>query len=67
MNPWAPVAIIAIFLLVAQTVGFGLWSRRCDFGLDFSSQIRHNARIVNYSGHYNVSLSDRCLRNPLEC
>lgn len=54
MNYCPFVALCAIFLLVVQTVAFGIWGRACEFGLDFPSQFRHNSRIVNYQGYYDA-------------
>lgn len=59
MNYWAPVALIAIFLLIAQTVGFGIAWRACQFGLDFKTQFSHNTPLINNSGLFNVS-HNRC-------
>lgn len=58
MNFCGPVAFIAIFLLICQTVFFGIAHRACEFGLDFPSQFRHNTRTVINSGKHNVTLSD---------
>lgn len=67
MNYATPIAFIAIFFLIVQTVLFGAAWRACQFSLDIPSQLVHNGPIVNNSGPHHVTLNDRCLRNPLEC
>jgi len=52
------VSFCLAFLLLAQTIAFGIAYRRCTFALDFPSQISHNARIINNSGKVNASTLD---------
>lgn len=58
MNFCPPCLALAIFLLIAQTVGFGIWARACTAALDIPSQIRHNTQIVNNSGYSHASMRD---------
>lgn len=57
MNFCPLVLACTIFLLVAQTIAFGIWHRtECFSSLDIPSQNRHNTPIVNNSGYSDVSI-----------